>query len=80
MFLHSAEVCLTADLLQTDGILYKIISSPCIAFRVDIVGCTGQSGNDVQAFPARIAALSPESLPVNAGSRHRVFSISLLDR
>ena len=56
-FCHSAEVCLTTDLLQTDGILYKIIGSPGIAFRVDIVGCTGQSGNDVQAFSARVAAL-----------------------
>ena len=41
----------------TDGILYKIIGSPGVAFRINIVRCAGQSGNDVQAFPARIAAL-----------------------
>ena len=35
-FCHSAEVCLTADLLQTDGILYKIIGSPGIAFRINV--------------------------------------------
>jgi len=56
-FCHSAEVCLTADLLQTDGILYKIIGSPGIAFRINIVRCAGQSWNDIQAFPARVAAL-----------------------
>ena len=56
-FCHSAEVCLTADLLQTDGILYKIVGSPGIAFRINIVRCAGQSWNDVQAFSARVAAL-----------------------
>ena len=35
-FCHSAEVCLTTDLLQTDGILYKIIGSPGIAFRINV--------------------------------------------
>ena len=56
-FCHSAEVCLTADLLQTDGALHKVVDTPGTALSVQVAGAAGQGGDHVQGLTHGVAAL-----------------------
>ena len=64
---HGAEVGFAADLLQTDGIFYKVVGTPCAAVCIQIASRPRQSWDDIQRFPCWVAALGKNFRPQMPG-------------
>ena len=64
---NSAEVGLAAHLLQADGVLYKVVGTPCAAVCIQIASRPRQSWDYIQRFPCWVAALGKNFRPQMPG-------------